>query len=127
MITIAGEIHSSKNSRQIFRNRKTNKPFVAKSEASKADEQMICTQLIEQRAVWEKMLTDTTYPLYVVFRFIRRTRARWDFANLVQGVADAMKAVEYIPDDSVDYFIPVYEPHEVDKHAPGVEIYIKKG
>lgn len=125
MITIAGEIHSSKNSHQILINRKTNRPFVAKSKASKADELMILIQLRQQKHNWKRMITELSFPLYVEFRFIRRTKARWDFANLVQGVADAMVKEDYIPDDSVDYFIPVYVLHEIDKNAPGVELTIK--
>lgn len=127
VIVIAGEVHSSKNSRQIFRNRKTNRPFVVKSKASKADEMMMSVQLIQQRPTWQRMTEGLSYPLYVEFRFIRRTKAHWDFSNLIQGVADAMKKADYIPDDSVDYFIPVYVEHEINKNAPGVEISIKKG
>lgn len=125
MIRIYGEIHSSKNSRQIHTNRKTGRQFVAKSKAAKADEEMFDEQLSLQILRWEEMAgteDNRSYPLRVYFRFIRKTHARWDFANLVQGVADAMVKVGYIPDDDVEHFIPEYDGHSVDKENPGVVI-----
>lgn len=126
MIRITGEIHSSKNSRQIFRNRKTNRPYVSKSKSAKNDESLLAYQFADagNRADWLAMIAGRPFPLLVFFRFHRETKARWDFANLVQGVADAMVKAEYLPDDSVDYFIPVYGGHEVDRNFPGVEIWV---
>lgn len=125
MITISGEIHSSKNSRQIHRNKKTGRIFVAKSKSSKADEEMLESQLLNQKEVWNKELSGLTPPYYVEFHFIRATKRRWDFANLVQGVADAMVRVGYLEDDDVEHFIPVYSGYSINKDNPGVKFWIE--
>ena len=124
MIRIHGEIHSSKNSRRAIIHNGRN--FVVKSAVAKQDEKTIGYQLMdyEKRNEWARMCMGQYYPLYVEFRFIRKTKRRWDFANLVQGVADAMVKAGYIPDDDVEHFIPVYVPHYVNKDAPGIEIEV---
>lgn len=124
MIEIFGEIHSSKNSRRIFRG-KNGQPFVAKSQAAKDDEDMLLGQFSMQRFEWEKMTNGYDYPLRVCFHFRRRTHGRWDFANLVQGVADAMVKAGYLEDDDVSHFIPVYSGYTVDKERPGVDFWIE--
>ena len=123
MITIAGEIHSSKNSRRVVSRGK--RVIVLKSKAAQADEDMLSLQLASQRENWDKMKSTRDFPLYVVFSFRRRTHARWDFANLVQGVADAMTKAGYIPDDDVEHFIPVYGGYDVCKDNPGVDFWIE--
>jgi len=122
---IDGEIHSSKNARQIFR-ANNGRTYVVKSDASKNDEQMMDVQLLQQKTLWDDIVTSLTFPLYVNFVFFRKSRRRWDFANLVQGVADAMVKAGYLPDDDVDHFVPVYAGHEVDKDNPGVEFWVKE-
>jgi Holliday junction resolvase RusA-like endonuclease len=119
VITIRGEIHSSKNSRRVFRTR-DGRTIVAKSVAAKADEQILLYQLIEQKPTWEATRSRNTH---VFFHFIRKTHARFDFANIVQGIADAMVKAGYIEDDSVDFFIPVYAGYEVDKQNAGVRFW----
>lgn len=114
---INGEIHSSKNSRIPLKNGK-----VIKSKAARDDENMIGWQLLEQKEKWDAI--PKVYPLYVRFLFRRKTKARWDFVNLVQGVADAMVKTGYIPDDDVLHFIPVYRGFEINKECPGVDFYI---
>lgn len=120
-IEIAGEVHSSKNSRLVVHGK-----YAIKSKAAKADESMFAEQLAIQKSTWEEMVEGEEFPYYVTFIFFRRTRARWDFTNLVQGISDAMVKAGYIPDDDVEHFIPVYGGHEVDKLKPGVVFYVKK-
>ena len=126
MIVIKGEIHSSKNSRRIFVNKKSGKPFVAKSKASKDDEGSLMPQLNTQRETWKRMIAGKQYPLFVVFHFVRKTERRWDFANLLQGVADAMVKAEYLPDDDVNHFIPVWGGYTINKTEPGVEFWLEE-
>lgn len=123
MIIISGEIHSSKNSRRVFRS--GGKTIVAKSKQAKADESMLSQQLMLQQEKWKEMIEGKEYPIHVVFHFVRKTRRKWDFANLLQGVADAMVAAGYLPDDDVLHFIPHYGGHTVDKDNPGVEFWVK--
>ena len=124
MIFLVGEVHSSKNSKRIFVNRKTGRPFISKSKASKSDEGSFALQLNSQRAEWLRMTAGLPYPLYVFLRFIRQTHRIFDYTNIAQGVLDAMVAVGYLPDDSMKFVIPVFLPYTVDKYRPGCEIDI---
>ena len=124
MIFLSGEVHSSKNSKRIFVNRKTGRPFISKSKASKADEGSFALQLNSQRAEWLRMTAGLPYPLHVSLRFIRQTLRIFDYVNLAQGIFDSMVAIDYLPDDSMKFVIPVFLPYAVDKRCPGCEIDI---
>jgi len=119
---IEGEIHSSKNSRRVLR--MGNRTVVSKSLKAKEDEGVMAVYLWQQKTQWEIAAKGKKYPLYVHFFFARRTKGKWDFVNLVQGVADAMVKAGYIPDDDVEHFIPVYAGHTVDKENPNVSFWI---
>lgn len=125
MITIQGEIHSSKNSRSILPTKSKRRPFVlAKSKNAKADEESFAIQLNAQRAEWERMIAGKKYPLSVCFRFRRATRRKFDYCNMAQGVQDAMVKAGYIHDDDADHLLPVFVPYQVDKDNPGCDILI---
>lgn len=126
-IHIEGEIHSSKNSRRIMRNRKTGAPFVAKSELSKNDESSFSLQLASQRETWERMTAGKAYPLTLVFLFRRASRRAFDYVNMAQGILDAMVKAEYLPDDCMNYVIPAFLPYEVNKENPGCDLMIAEG
>jgi Holliday junction resolvase RusA-like endonuclease len=123
MIHIDGEIHSSKNSRRIMRTRKGT-PFVGKSASSKADESIFFCQLNNQRERWEQMVSGKQWPIKLVFAFRRKTRQRFDYINMAQGLCDAMIKAEYLPDDSADYVIPVFVPYSINKSNPGCDLWI---
>ena len=125
-IFIEGKIYSSKNSRRILVNRKTNKPFVAKSQKSKADEESFAVQFSNNRETWEKMIAGAEYPLEIVFEFRRATRGAFDYVNLAQGLLDAMVKAGYVPDDNADYIIPVFVPYSVSKEHPGCVITVRR-
>lgn len=124
-LVIEGEIHSSKNSKRIFRNKHTGKPFITKSAASKRDEQSFTWQMLAQKEEWERMTNGKPFPLCVVFEFQRKTRARFDYINMAQGLCDSLVESGLIPDDSADYLIPVFVPYTLDKKRPGCLIYIE--
>jgi hypothetical protein len=126
MIKIFGEVHSSKNSHRIWNNKRTGQPFIVKSKASKADEKTFLEQFIDQRDEWKMMTYGKKYPLVVVFHFRRRTRAKFDYLNIAQGLADAMQKAGYFPDDCMNYFIPDFasSPYEVCPKDPGCDIFI---
>lgn len=121
-VRIDGDVHSSKNSRKVIVQR--GRVLVLKSDAAKKDESTFAEQLAVQLEKWRDMTKGLQYPYYVKFCFFRGRLGRWDFANLVQGIADAMVKAGYIPDDDVDHFIPVYAGHELDRAAPGVEFWV---
>ena len=68
-------------------------------------------------------------PVKVGFYFIRGSRHRADFQNLVQLLADLFVSFRLIEDDNMDYFLPF--PLEIegkyyhhDKESPGVILEI---
>ena len=122
-IRIVGEIHSSKNSRRIFRTR-SGQPFIAKSAKSKEDEGSFAIQLYQQRDTWDRMTAGLSYPLKITFLFIRASKRRFDYVNMAQGILDAMVKAEYLPDDNADYVIPEFLPYIIDKASPGCSISV---
>ena len=123
-ITLDGELYSHKNSRQIGRNFKTGKPTLRKSDAAIAQAEDYAWQLAnfyvsKQWRVPEK----SEYPIHLHFKIFRKTRGRFDYVNVVQGVLDAMVKAGYLPDDDADHVLPVFVPYEVDRENPRVEIW----
>ena len=53
-----------------------------------------------------------TYPLIFGFHFVRETRHKFDFNNAIHIISDLLVAHRFIPDDSMDYFLPT--PFMVD-------------
>jgi len=64
------------------------------------------------------------YPLRVSFKIYRETKRRFDYTNIIQGLLDAMVKADYLPDDSAEFIIPVFEKYEVDKNNPRTIISI---
>lgn len=132
-ITIHGELFSSKNSKKIITNpkyvkgvkAKGNRPyFLIESSASEKSGKSIKKQLLANKAQWEAMTKDQPFPLFVVFKLYRSSRRRYDFTNLIQGIADLMVKCEYLPDDNTQCFYPVPAQDEVDKENPRTEIWL---
>lgn len=124
MIFIQGNFPSFKNSKQF-----TGKFFIMSKTVQK--------YLKKYEAHWKdvpddfKNLKEEDFPITVGLHFIRGTAHRWDFHNMVQGVADLMVKHSWIPDDSMDYFIPqvLYmdgKHYGYDKDHPGVWIKLVK-
>ena len=72
-----------------------------------------------------------TYPVKVGFYFIRDSKRRSDFQNLLQLSADLLVTFNIIPDDNMDYFLPFPleidgKYYHVDRNNPGVIIKILK-
>jgi len=124
MLTLHTELYSSKNSRQIFKNPKTKKFFLAKSSVALKQDEKLLGLLLENKPVWQKMLQGKEYPLYIQFRIYRKTHGVYDYTNIIQGLADCLTKAGYILDDNWKYFIPVFTPHEKDANNPRVEIKI---
>jgi hypothetical protein len=129
-IFISGEIHSSKNSRRILNSKKRGKKgqrlsFIAKSKEAKQDEGIFAEQLNRKKEDWDAMIQGHEYPLRLVFTFVRSTKCLFDYVNMAQGILDAMVKAEYLPDDNMNYVIPVFKPYVVDKEKPGCRIEIE--
>lgn len=64
-------------------------------------------------------------PLKIGFHFVRGTKHKFDFTNMVQIIADLFTAHGFIEDDNMDCFLPYPLEKEkryysFDKNNPGV-------
>lgn len=82
-------------------------------------------QLVLNRGKWLRMAEGYEKPLKVVFKIYRKTHRKFDYVNIIQGLQDLMVKCGWLPDDNADEIIPVFQPYDVDKNDPRVEIFIK--
>lgn len=141
LIWIAGNVPSSKNSkvktsRGIFHS-KTVKKYLQKLgvmnySVRKKEVEDYKTRPNKFRAlgeVFKQEIGEKQYPLQVGFHFVRSTRHKCDFHNMVQIIADLMVAHDFIEDDNMDCFLPfplkIKGTHySYNKEEPGVFIKI---
>ena len=123
-ITLEIELRSAKNERMIIYNKKENRPMIIKKSIARIEEHTLKTLLIANKRIWDKMIEDKSFPLKVGFFVYRKTRRRFDWINIVQGLQDAMVKNGYIPDDSAHYLTPVFLGWDVDGTNPRVEICV---
>lgn len=126
MITVYGELYSSKNSKRIFKTR-DGRPFIAKSKVSMQNESDLLIQLPLYRRQFLAECQKHQKPYRVNFKIYRKTRRRFDYPNIIQNLLDCMVKSGWLVDDNADEIIPVYDPYEVDKNNPRVEISVIGG
>ena len=124
MITIMGELYSSKNSKQIIN--RGGRSYLIPSSQYNTHLKPLQKQLFLYRYNWKREIENACKPLKVAFKIYRKTKRRFDYINIIQGLADEMVRAGWLVDDNADEFIPVFEPYEVDKDKPRVEISIIK-
>lgn len=121
-ITIYGELYSSKNSKRIVRF--GEKMALIASKQYLASVKPIEQQLVLNRQKWLREIEGRTSPLKIVFKVYRKTKRRFDYLNIFQGLCDMMVKCGWLVDDNADEIIPVFEPYEIDKNNPRVEISV---
>jgi hypothetical protein len=75
-------------------------------------------------------LKNTKYPVEIYFHFVRDSERAFDFNNANQIILDLLTAHDIIPDDNMNYVIPIpYMKNKrwftVDKQKSGVWIKVK--
>lgn len=123
MITIFGELYSSKNSRTGIMVGGRNVVLKSKKAQRQADVDFPY-QLSAVRQQFRRLIKGRVFPLRLQFKIYRRTHGRFDYVNIVQGLLDGMVRAELIPDDDAKHIIPVFLPYEKDKDNPRTEITI---
>lgn len=123
-ISLPLELHSSKNGQQIIYNKRLERPMVIKKAIARQQDNELKILLMANKAKWNKMIEDKEYPLKVGFYVYRKTRRRFDWINIVQGLQDAMVRNKYLPDDSAIYLTPYFLGWDVDSNNPRVEISV---
>ncbi len=122
-IFIPGNVASSKNSKQW-----TGKKLVWSKLASDYRDNT-ATLYLMYRQKFRAMCKDKPKPLEIGFFFVRDSRRKFDFVNLVQTIQDLMVRSEWLPDDNMDEMVPMPieidgRCYHVDKNQPGVYIVV---
>lgn len=121
-VTIYGELYSSKNSKRIVKF--GDRPALIASKQYMASVKPIEQQLVLNRDNWLREIYGLPKPLKIVFKVYRKTRRKFDYLNIFQGLCDLMVKCGWLEDDNADEIIPVFEPYDIDKNNPRVEISI---
>ena len=105
---------------------KNGRTFLVKSKKAQLQETTLKQALQEQADKWAKMALGQEFPLTVCFCVWRKTKARWDWQNIIQGIADAMVDAGYLSDDDTTHFTPKYVLADYDKENPRAIFWIEK-
>lgn len=120
MIFIKGNVPSSKNSKQwtgkYLISSKTVRNYI-----NKFSYQFYSLENIKK---FKEMLKDKEKPYKIGFYFIRDTKRKFDYINILQIVCDLMVKAGMIEDDNADEIIPVFLGYEVNKENSGVRIEV---
>lgn len=71
------------------------------------------------------------YPVELKFFFYRKTKMKFDFSNMLEGVQDILQKLNVINDDDMNHVIPVIDKRgdkygwDIDKENPRIEIEIR--
>lgn len=122
MIFIPGNVSSSKNSKQW-----TGKYLVS----SKQTQRYVKNTewyWVQMRKDFRNMIKGLQKPLMIGFHFVRDSKRKYDYCNMLQICQDMMVKHQWIEDDNVDEMYPVPfkidgKYSTVDKNKAGV--YIK--
>lgn len=140
-IFIPGEVPSSKNSKEIgfiFLKRGTpGKIFVNRNgqfmpvrlnlNHSKATKRYIKEHEIDyiaNKVMFKRLIKNLNPPYRIVFKFIRKTKRKFDYINAAQIVQDMMVDAGWIEDDDCYNCRPYFIDMEIDKTNPGVYISV---
>jgi len=126
VLTLEGELYSSKNSKQIVRSKKTGKSFIVDSKASQKGKKWLKPQLIDEKnkEIWRAAIKKVKkFPIHLGLYVERKTLAKWDFNNISQGLMDELVDADYFIDDNVSVVVPVYLGSHKSS-TPQVHIYI---
>ena len=125
MIFIPGSVPSSKNSKIFTRGRK-----LIWSKAASLYRKNSKESFILNREHFLSMLNGKEKPYIICFHFVRATKHKYDFVNVVQTIQDLMVEYGYIEDDNIDIMLPFpliinNKYSSYNKENPGVYIEIK--
>lgn len=120
MIFIAGNVPSSKNSKQW-----TGKYLISSKTVSRYISKFAYQfSSLENKKKFKEMIKDKKKPYKVGFYFIRDSQRKFDYINIAQIIQDLMVEHEWIEDDNCTELIPVFLGYEINKENPGVKIEI---
>lgn len=65
------------------------------------------------------------YPVYLHCFFYRKTKALFDYSNMVESIQDILVKAEILEDDSYRHVIPIVSGMAIDKEHPRTNILIR--
>ncbi len=121
-IFIPGNVPSSKNSR-----RWTGKYFIGSKQTMRYYK--------ETKGYWLKYKKDfkqmlkgldsqNKKPYKIAFKFVRKSRHKFDYINPAQTIQDQMVKYGWLDDDNAEEMIPVFIEYEYNKNKAGVYISV---
>ena len=119
-IFIPTNVPSSKNSR-----RWTGKYFIGSKQTMRYYKETKGYWL-QHKKDFLKMIKDldSKKPYKIAFKFVRKSRHKFDYLNPAQTVQDQMVKYGWISDDNADEMIPIFLDYEYNKDKPGVYISV---
>ena len=129
MIFIPGNVPSLKNSKIIIGigkpcqccKRKPNRVLISSKSVRQWQK--------DTAKYWEKyrqefldMLAVSEAPHRIAFKFVRKTRHRFDYTNAADTIQDEMVHQNWLEDDNATIIRPVFRKFKYDKYKPGVFI-----
>tara|TARA_R110002012_G_scaffold74735_1_gene189381 strand:+ start:5968 stop:6348 length:381 start_codon:yes stop_codon:yes gene_type:complete len=121
-IFIAGNVPSSKNSKQMIIN--NGRTFFVWSKTAQKYVRTTKKSYVSYAGIFKKHLEGLEKPYKISFKFIRGSKHKFDYPNPLQTIMDLMVKYEWIEDDNADEILPVFEFYEYSKEKPGVIIGI---
>jgi len=122
--TLNINLYSSKNSKQIRYNRKTNRSFITKSNNCIAKEPVLMQCLLNSKQDWLKFIRGTEKPLKLGIYIYRKTKHTFDYINIVQQLFDCMTKCNYWVDDDSKNVEPIFLGCDYDKDNPRIYFYL---
>ena len=123
-IFIPGNVPSSKNGR-----RWTGKYFIVSKQTQRYYKDSK-KHWVENKKEFLKLLkgedSQNKKPYRISFKFIRKSRHKFDYINPAQTIQDQMVKYGWISDDNAEEMIPVFLEFEYNKDKPGVYINVLK-
>lgn len=127
---IQGEVPSSKNNKKFKRGYTKDGRFDVRRDrliSSDATYRWInntVNTFLSQKIQFRNELKGLSPPYYIEFTFIRKTKAIFDYHNMIQVVADTMVRCHWLEDDNANILKPYYGDYQIDPKNPGVIIKV---
>ena len=123
-IFIPGNVPSSKNGR-----RWTGRYFIVSKQTARYYKNSK-KDWVENKKEFLKLLkgkdSQNKKPYRISFKFVPKSRHKFDYINPAQTVQDQMVKFGWISDDNAQEILPIFLEFEYDKDNPGVYINVLK-
>ena len=123
-IFIPGNVQSSKNGR-----RWTGRYFIVSKQTQRYYKNSK-KYWVENKKEVLKLLkgkdSQNKKPYRISFKFVRKSRHKFDYINPAQTIQDQMVKYGWITDDNAEEMLPIFLEFEYDKDNPGVYINVLK-